>query len=61
MRNSEREWQSVTGYITCCVVWKFFQEAAIEVALENEFSAGNLFTQHVSLPEAVNFKAFKIL
>lgn len=61
MRNREREWQSITGYIACCVVWKIFQRAAIEVTVENELSAVILFIQHVSLPEAVYFKAFKTL
>lgn len=38
-----------------------FQKAATEVAAENELSAVILFIQHVSLPEAVYFKAFKVL
>lgn len=37
-----------------------FQKNATEVAVENELSALILFIQHVSLPEAVYFKAFKI-
>lgn len=41
MREREREWQSITGYIACCVVWKNFQKAAIEVAVENELRAVN--------------------
>lgn len=60
-RKREREWQSITGYIARCVVWKNCQKAAIEVAAENELSAVILFIQHVSLPEAVYFKAFKVL
>lgn len=35
--------------------------AGIEVEAENELSAVILFMQHVSLPEAVYFQAFKIL
>lgn len=61
MREGEREWQSITGYIACCVVWKKFQKAAIKVAVENVLSAVILFIQNVSLPEAVYFKAFKVL
>lgn len=60
-REGEREWQCITGYIACCVVWKNFQKAAIKVAVENELSAVILFVQNVSLPEAVYFKAFKVL
>lgn len=35
--------------------------AGIEVGAENELSAVIPFIQHVSLPEAVYFKAFKVL
>lgn len=45
MRKRERECQSITGYIACCVVWKNFQKAAIEVAVENELRAVNLCVQ----------------
>lgn len=38
-----------------------FHKAAIEAAAENELSAVILFMQHVSLPECVYFKAFKVL
>lgn len=61
VRNTEREWQSITGYIACCVVWNIFQKGAIEVAEENELSAVILFIKRVSLPEAVYFKAFKVV
>lgn len=56
-----RKRESITGYIDCCVVWKMFQKAVAEVAAENELSAVILFIQHVSPPEAVYFKAFKVL
>lgn len=51
----------MTGCIGCCVVWKNFQKAAAEEAVEKELSAVILFIQHVPLPEAVYFKAFKVL
>lgn len=61
MREGESEWRSITGYIACCVVWNNFQKAAITVAVENELSVVIPFIQNVSLPEAVYFKAFKVL
>lgn len=60
LRKTERGWQSFTGYTACCVVWENVQKTAIEVAAENELSAVILFIRHVSLPEAVYFKAFKV-
>lgn len=61
MGKGERERHSITGYIACCLVWNIFPKAVIEVAAENELSAVILFIQHVSLPEALYFKAFKVV
>lgn len=55
---SERAASQVRQFV---VVWNIFLKAAIEVTAENELSAVILFIQGVSVPEAVYFKAFKVL
>lgn len=56
VREREREHHRLCRLL--CLSGKFLQKAAAEIAAENELNAVSLFKHHVSLPEAVYFKAF---